>query len=571
MIRRIFSYIGPYKKYGVLAAVCIVAETFFELIVPFIMADMVDVGVANGDKAYIFHRCLLLVLLAVVGLISAVSAQFFAAKSATGATTKLRSALFKKIQSLSFSQLDSIGSATLITRMTSDVNQIQTGINMFLRLLLRSPFIVIGATIMAFYVDVKGALVFAVVVPVLAIIVAVIMSLTIPRFKGVQNKLDSVLLRTKENVKGVRVIRAFTREDKEISEFEEENQSLVKLQNVASWISSIMNPATFVVINLGVIFLIYIGAIRVDVGVISQGAVVALYNYMSQILVELIKLANLIITEMKAIASKNRVDAILTMEEYKKPKGKDKKCDHYITFENVSLSYNKNNEYSLNNISFTVDKGDTVGIIGGTGSGKTSVMNLLCGFYEPTSGDIILNDKNILNYSDEELNHNISVVMQKATMFSGTVKENITFGAKNATAEDIEKAIEISQSKEIISNKSKGLDEVILEQGKNLSGGQKQRLSIARGIVRNTPILILDDSFSALDYKTDKALRQALADSKGDRTTFIISQRTSTIEHCDKILVLNDGALEGVGTHEELLKSSETYKDIYESCNKEAS
>lgn len=565
------SYLKGYKVQSILAPLFKLLEASFELLVPLVVADIIDNGINSGDEAYIFHRCLLLVLLAVVGLISAVSAQFFAAKSATGATTKLRSALFKKIQSLSFSQLDSIGSATLITRMTSDVNQIQTGINMFLRLLLRSPFIVIGATIMAFYVDVKGALVFAVVVPVLAIIVAVIMSLTIPRFKGVQNKLDSVLLRTKENVKGVRVIRAFTREDKEISEFEEENQSLVKLQNVASWISSIMNPATFVVINLGVIFLIYIGAIRVDVGVISQGAVVALYNYMSQILVELIKLANLIITEMKAIASKNRVDAILTTEEYKKPKGKDKKCDHYITFENVSLSYNKNNEYSLNNISFTVDKGDTVGIIGGTGSGKTSVMNLLCGFYEPTSGDIILNDKNILNYSDEELNHNISVVMQKATMFSGTVKENITFGAKNATAEDIEKAIEISQSKEIISNKSKGLDEVILEQGKNLSGGQKQRLSIARGIVRNTPILILDDSFSALDYKTDKALRQALADSKGDRTTFIISQRTSTIEHCDKILVLNDGALEGVGTHEELLKSSETYKDIYESCNKEAS
>lgn len=565
------SYLKDYKVQSILAPLFKLLEASFELLVPLVVADIIDNGINSGDEAYIFHRCLLLVLLAVVGLISAVSAQFFAAKSATGATTKLRSALFKKIQSLSFSQLDSIGSATLITRMTSDVNQIQTGINMFLRLLLRSPFIVIGATIMAFYVDVKGALVFAVVVPVLAIIVAVIMSLTIPRFKGVQNKLDSVLLRTKENVKGVRVIRAFTREDKEISEFEEENQSLVKLQNVASWISSIMNPATFVVINLGVIFLIYIGAIRVDVGVISQGAVVALYNYMSQILVELIKLANLIITEMKAIASKNRVDAILTMEEHKKPKGKDKKCDHYITFENVSLSYNKNNEYSLNNISFTVDKGDTVGIIGGTGSGKTSVMNLLCGFYEPTSGDIILNDKNILNYSDEELNHNISVVMQKATMFSGTVKENITFGAKNATAEDIEKAIEISQSKEIISNKSKGLDEVILEQGKNLSGGQKQRLSIARGIVRNTPILILDDSFSALDYKTDKTLRQALADSKGDRTTFIISQRTSTIEHCDKILVLNDGALEGVGTHEELLKSSETYKDIYESCNKEAS
>ena len=564
-------YLKGYVKESFCAPLFKLLEASFELLVPLVVADIIDNGINSGDKAYIFHRCLLLVLLAVVGLISAVFAQFFAAKSATGATTKLRSALFKKIQSLSFSQLDSIGSATLITRMTSDVNQIQTGINMFLRLLLRSPFIVFGATIMAFYVDVKGALVFAVVVPVLAIIVAVIMSLTIPRFKGVQNKLDSVLLRTKENVKGVRVIRAFTREDKEIAEFEEENQSLVKLQNVASWISSIMNPATFVVINLGVIFLIYIGAIRVDVGVISQGAVVALYNYMSQILVELIKLANLIITEMKAIASKNRVDAILTMEEYKKPKGKDKKCDHYITFENVSLSYNKNNEYSLNNISFTVDKGDTVGIIGGTGSGKTSVMNLLCGFYEPTSGDIILNDKNILNYSDEELNDNISVVMQKATMFSGTVKGNITFGAKNATAEDIEKAIEISQSKEIISNKSKGLDEVILEQGKNLSGGQKQRLSIARGIVRNTPILILDDSFSALDYKTDKTLRQALADSKGDRTTFIISQRTSTIEHCDKILVLNDGALEGVGTHEELLKSSETYKDIYESCNKEAS
>ena len=562
------SFLKKYKVQSILAPLFKLLEASFELIVPLVVADIIDNGINGGDSTYIIVRCLILVLLAVVGLVSAITAQYFAARAAIGACTGLRSALFNKIQRLSFKQLDGIGSSTLITRMTSDINQIQTGINMFLRLLLRSPFIVIGATIMAFYVDTTSAFVFAVVVPLLAIVVFAVMYLTIPRFKKVQNQLDRVLLRTKENIKGVRVIRAFNQEENEINSLAEENGRLLKFQQTANIISSVMNPATFVIINLGIIALIYVGAIRVDAGVISQGEVVALYNYMSQILVELIKLANLIITETKAIACKNRVDAVLTMEEQKKPVGVDRETDGYITFDNVSLSYNDNDEYSLKNISFDVKKGETVGIIGGTGSGKTSLVSLLTGFYEATQGDIYINNKNILNYTLDELNDNVSVVMQKATMFRGTIRDNITFGADNATEKDIENAVKISQSQEIISKKSKGLDEPVLEQGKNLSGGQKQRLSIARAIVRNTPILILDDSFSALDYKTDKMLRNSLKENSGDRTTFIISQRTSTVEHCDKILVLNDGVLEGVGTHNELIENCETYKEIYASCNK---
>ena len=562
------SFLKKYKVQSILAPLFKLLEASFELIVPLVVADIIDNGINGGDSTYIIVRCLILVLLAVVGLVSAITAQYFAARAAIGACTGLRSALFNKIQRLSFKQLDGIGSSTLITRMTSDINQIQTGINMFLRLLLRSPFIVIGATIMAFYVDTTSAFVFAVVVPLLAIVVFAVMYLTIPRFKKVQNQLDRVLLRTKENIKGVRVIRAFNQEENEINSLAEENGRLLKFQQTANIISSVMNPATFVIINLGIIALIYVGAIRVDAGVISQGEVVALYNYMSQILVELIKLVNLIITETKAIACKNRVDAVLTMEEQKKPVGVDRETDGYITFDNVSLSYNDNDEYSLKNISFDVKKGETVGIIGGTGSGKTSLVSLLTGFYEATQGDIYINNKNILNYTLDELNDNVSVVMQRATMFRGTIRDNITFGADNATEKDIENAVKISQSQEIISKKSKGLDEPVLEQGKNLSGGQKQRLSIARAIVRNTPILILDDSFSALDYKTDKMLRNSLKENSGDRTTFIISQRTSTVEHCDKILVLNDGVLEGVGTHNELIENCETYKEIYASCNK---
>lgn len=565
------SFLKKYKVQSILAPLFKLLEASFELIVPLVVADIIDNGINGGDSTYIIVRCLILVLLAVVGLVSAITAQYFAARAAIGACTGLRSALFNKIQRLSFKQLDGIGSSTLITRMTSDINQIQTGINMFLRLLLRSPFIVIGATIMAFYVDTTSAFVFAVVVPLLAIVVFAVMYLTIPRFKKVQNQLDRVLLRTKENIKGVRVIRAFNQEENEINSLAEENGRLLKFQQTANIISSVMNPATFVIINLGIIALIYVGAIRVDAGVISQGEVVALYNYMSQILVELIKLVNLIITETKAIACKNRVDAVLTMEEQKKPVGVDRETDGYITFDNVSLSYNDNDEYSLKNISFDVKKGETVGIIGGTGSGKTSLVSLLTGFYEATQGDIYINNKNILNYTLDELNDNVSVVMQRATMFRGTIRDNITFGADNATEKDIENAVKISQSQEIISKKSKGLDEPVLEQGKNLSGGQKQRLSIARAIVRNTPILILDDSFSALDYKTDKMLRNSLKENSGDRTTFIISQRTSTVEHCDKILVLNDGVLEGVGTHNELIENCQTYKEIYDSCNKEVS
>jgi ABC-type multidrug transport system fused ATPase/permease subunit len=565
------SFMKSYKKQSILAPLFKLLEASFELLVPLVVADLIDNGINNNDSGYVVSRCLVLILLAGVGLAFSLTAQYFSAKAATGMATKLRSAVFKKINSLSFRQIDNIGSATLITRMTSDINQIQTGVNMFLRLLLRSPFIVLGATAMAFYVDVKGALVFAVAVPILAIVVFSVMFITIPMFRKVQNKLDNVLLKTKENVKGTRVIRAFVKEEKEIEDFVKENDSLTKLQKTAGRISAIMNPATFVIINIGIISLIYVGAIRVEIGAITQGAVVALYNYMSQILVELIKLANLIITETKAIACKNRVDKILTMEVDAKPKGENKDSDKFIEFDNVSLSYGNNEEYSLENISFSVNKGESVGIIGGTGSGKTSVINLLCGFYVPTKGNIYVDGKNILNFSDEELNNLYSLVMQKAVMFRGTIKENITFGRNNASENDINNAINISQSADIIKSKSLGLEERVLEQGKNFSGGQKQRVSIARAIVRNTPVLILDDSFSALDYKTDKALRNAINDNKNDNTVFIISQRTSTIEKCDKIIVLEEGMVAGIGRHTELLENCETYKRIFDSCNKEVS
>ncbi|MBQ9673110.1 MAG: ABC transporter ATP-binding protein [Ruminococcus sp.] len=564
------SFLKNYKKQAISAPLFKLLEASFELFIPLVVADMIDKGINNGDSGYIISRVLILVLLAAVGLGFSITAQFFSARAAIGMATKLRSAVFKKIQSLSFSQLDSIGSATLITRMTSDINQIQTGVNMFLRLFLRSPFIVLGATLMAFYVDVKGALVFAVAVPVLSLIVFAVMFATIPMFRKVQSRLDSVLLKTKENVKGTRVIRAFTQEENEVKSFSSENQLLTKLQKSAGKVSAIMNPATFIVINLGIALLIYVGALRVDSGIITQGAVVALYNYMSQILVELIKLANLIITETKAIACKNRVDSILLLEEHKKPKGKDIKSEDFITFNNVSLSYGNNNEYSVKNISFSVKRGETVGIIGVTGSGKTSVVNLLCGFYEPTEGEIIVNNKNILNYTDRELDKTFSIVMQKAAMFRGTIRENILFGAVEKSDEEVRLAVENSQSAEIISNKARGLDEFVIEQGKNLSGGQKQRLSIARALVRNTPVLILDDSFSALDYKTDKALRKSLAEQSG-RTTFIISQRTSTLENCDKIIVLDDGKVAGIGTNSELLSSCDEYKEIYTACNREVS
>ena len=563
------SFLKDYKKETILAPLFKLLEASFELFVPLVVKDIIDNGIGSGDKGYIVSRCLLLVLLALVGLCSAITAQYFAAKAATGASTKLRSALFRKIHSLSFKQIDETGSSTLITRITSDVNQIQTGINMFLRLLLRSPFIVIGAVIMAYYVDSTTAHIFTIVAILLSVIVFLVMFFTIPKYKAVQNSLDDVLLSTKENIKGVRVIRAFTEEENQIKDFRRKNERLLKLQKVSNGISTIMNPATFVVINLGIIALIYVGAVRVDYGIITQGAVVALYNYMSQILVELIKLANLIITETKAIACKNRVDAILTMEEYVKSGGEDKVTNHYITFDNVSLSYNNNEEYSLQNISFNVDRGETVGIIGGTGSGKTSIINLLCGFYEATKGNIYIDNQNIQNLSDQDLDREISLVMQKAVMFRGTIEENISFGLESENADEVEKAVEISQSKEIINGKENGLNELILEQGKNLSGGQKQRLSIARAVVRNTPILILDDSFSALDYKTDKALRKALEENSENRTTFIISQRTSTIQNCNKILVLSEGELVGVGTHNELLNSCHEYKDIHSSCNME--
>lgn len=561
------SYLKEYRKQAVCAPLFKLLEASFELFVPLVVADMIDMGINRGDRGYIISRVLILVMLAAVGLGFSLTSQYFSARSAVGMATKLRSAMFKKIQSFSFSQLDSIGTSRLITVMTGDINQLQTGVNMFLRLFLRSPFIVLGAAVMAFYVDSSTALVFVAVIPLLSLIVFAIMFLTVPMFKKVQSRLDRVLLKTKENVKGTRVIRAFNQQENEKSDFFAENAGLLKLQTIAGRVSALMNPATFVLINLGIAALIYTGALRVEAGIITQGAVVALYNYMSQILVELIKLANLIITETKAIASKNRIDEILTMPRHIKPVGADKKQDCFISFDNVSLSYG-GDDRSLKNISFTVGKGETVGIIGGTGSGKSSLVHLLCGFYEPTEGEIIVDNKNILNYSDKELNLMFSIVMQNAVMFRGTVRDNILFGSETGTDAEVMKAAEAAQAAEIISGKSRGLDEFILEQGKNLSGGQRQRLAIARAIVRNTPVLILDDSFSALDYKTDKALRNSLKENS-NRTTFIISQRTATLEGCDKILVLDDGRLAGVGTSQELLNSCDVYRDIYKVCNRE--
>jgi ABC-type multidrug transport system fused ATPase/permease subunit len=564
-MKSLLKYIKDYRKESILAPLFKMLEASFELMVPLVMASIIDRGIAHNDTAQIIKMGLVLVLLAAVGLISAVTAQYFSAKAAVGFATKLRSALFAHIQGLSYTELDTIGTSTLITRMTSDVNQLQNGVNLTLRLLLRSPFIVFGAMVMAFTVDVKAAFIFVVAIPLLSIVVFGIMIASIPLYKKVQAALDKILGRTRENLAGARVIRAFCNEEAETAGFERENELLLNTQVFVGKISAAMNPVTYIIINIALVVLLWTGAVRVDSGVITQGAVVALVNYMSQILVELVKLANLIIQLTKALACAKRVEGIFavtsSMANGSLENGSDE--DPAIVFDHVCLTYSGGGDESLTDIDFAVKKGETVGIIGGTGSGKTSVVNLIPRFYDATKGTVRINGRDIRDYDIETLRDTIGVVPQRAVLFKGTIRENLLWGNEDASGADIENALRISQAKEFVDTKEGRLDFMIAQGGKNLSGGQRQRLTIARAIVRKPQILILDDSASALDFATDAKLRAAIKGMENDMTVIIVSQRASSIQYADKIVVLDDGAVAGIGTHEELLAENEIYQEIY--------
>ena len=539
-------------------------EASLELIVPRVIAGLIDSGIGKGDKSYIIKMCLLLVLLGAVGLIFSVTAQFFAAKASCGFVSKMRYALFGHIQTLSYTELDTIGTSTLITRMTNDSNQVQTGLNLTLRLLLRSPFVVFGAMIMAFTIDVKSAITFAVVIPLLCVVVFGIMLISIPLYKKVQARLDGVLGKTRENLHGARVLRAFCREDEQIEEFERRNEALTDMQKFVGKISALMNPITYILINAATLILIYTSAVQVKLGDLTQGEVVALYNYMAQILVELVKMANLIISITKALASAGRIQKVFDTESsmsYGAASLSD--VGDGIEFSNVSLKYSGAGEESISKLSFKAKKGETIGIIGGTGSGKSTLVNLIPRFYDATDGKITIGGLDISEYSKEGLREAIGVVPQKAVLFSGSIRENMLWGNGSATDEEINAALKIAQASDIVDSKG-GLDAHIEQGGKNLSGGQRQRLTIARALVKKPKILILDDSASALDYATDAALRRAIAEGTADMTVFIVSQRTSSIMHADKIILLDDGEAVGIGTHDELLSSSALYREIYE-------
>lgn len=546
-------------------------EAFFELLVPLVMANIIDYGISNRNMGYIGKMGLLLLLLGVVGLASSITAQFFAAKAAVGFSTKLRQALFDHIEDLSFTDIDKAGTSTMITRMTSDVNQVQSGINMTLRLFLRSPIIVFGAMIMAFTIDVKCALIFVVAIPLLSIVVFGIILSTIPMYKKVQSRLDQVLGITRENLTGVRVIRAFHQEAKEEERFRENNEALSAMQIFVGKISACMNPVTYIIVNGAIIALIYTGAVQVNIGNLSQGEVVAIINYMNQILVELVKLANLIVTMTKALACAERVasvfdigaDAAYVGAQNQKLADKVDKSAPFLDFKHVSLTYQGAGAPTLQDMNFTVNRGDTVGIIGGTGSGKTSLVNLIPGFYPATEGEILLEGRDIRTMSDEELRGRIGVVPQKAVLFKGTIRSNLQWGKPDAAEEEMWKALELAQASEVVDGKPGKLDATVAQNGKNFSGGQRQRLTIARALVRNPEILILDDSASALDYATDAKLRAAIRTLEDKTTTFIVSQRASTIRHADKIIVLDDGEIAGMGTHDELLKDCTVYQEIY--------
>ena len=585
-MKKILCYLKGYKKESILAPLFKMLEAVFELIVPLVMAAIIDTGIVNSDKEYVIKMCMVMIGLGVIGLVCSITAQFFAAKAAVGMATKLRYAVFSHIQNLSFSKIDQIGTSTLITRMTSDINQVQSGINLFLRLFLRSPFIVFGAMIMAFTVDVKAALIFAVTIPLLSLVVFGVMCISIPLYKKVQNGLDEVLTLVRENLTGVRVIRAFHKEEEEIENFNYKNQILNEHQQYVGKISALTNPVTYVIVNIATLILIWTGAIRVDTGNITQGEVVALVNYMSQILVELIKLANLIVSVTKAIACGNRVADVLEVEEglpdestavaeyEEEMKLKQNKQEHSLSsnnkmpkveFSDVCMSYHNSSEYAIEDIDFKAYQGQTIGIIGGTGSGKSTVVNLISRFYDVSKGAVKVDGKDVRSYNVQDLRKKVGVVMQKAVLFKGTIRENLKWGNEHASDSDLNRAIVAAQAADVIAAKEHGLDEMIEQGGKNLSGGQRQRLTIARALVRKPEILILDDSASALDYATDAKLRKSLRELDYQPTVFIVSQRTSSVQSADLILVLDDGRLAGSGTHEELLQTCNVYQEIYAS------
>lgn len=564
-MKKLLVYLKNYKKESVLAPLFKMLEATFELIVPLVVASIIDNGIKNGDLNLVIRKAGTLVLLAVVGMIAAITAQYFAAKAATGFATEVRHSLFEKIQSFSFTELDNIGTSTLITRMTNDVNQAQSGVNMVLRLFLRSPFIVVGAFVMAMSIDFKAGLIFLLVIAVLSAVVATIMKVTVPMYRDVQNTLDSVTLMTRENLTGARVIRAFTEEEQEYSRFSKKNNLLAHFQRAVGRISALMNPITYIIINLGIVLLIYYGALSVNSGSLSQGQVVALYNYMSQILVELIKFANLIVTISKAFASGSRIATVLDIDStLQSTDDKTVYDSHSVAFDNVSLKYYGAGDESLTDISFFADKGDVIGIIGSTGSGKSSLVNLIAHYYDATKGKVTVNGRDVKSYDKTELRSNIGFVMQKAVLFAGTVRDNIKWGKQNATDDEINEALKIAQIYDTVYDKD-GLDTVVEQGGANFSGGQKQRLSIARAVVSKPDIIVLDDSASALDFATEKALREAILSLDYKPTLFIVSQRCSSILGADKIIVLDDGRCIASGTNEQLLKSCEVYREIYSS------
>lgn len=574
-MKQILKYLKEYKKECICAPLFKLLEASFELIVPLVMAAIIDNGITASDKPYIWKMGGVLVLLAAVGLVSSVTAQYFAAKAAVGFSTKLRHILFEKIESLSFSKMDTVGTSTLITRMTSDINQVQSGVNLVLRLFLRSPFIVFGAMTMAFTVNVRAAMVFVVTIPLLSIVVFSVMAASLPLYKKVQSSLDTVLSHTRENLEGTRVIRAFNKQNNEIDSFNRDNEFLTNMQQVVGRISALTNPLTFIIINIATIAVIVSGGKQVYAGILTQGEVVALVNYMSQILVELIKLANLIVQVTKAVACGNRIADVLAIPSKlpeKNPKligARDGAPE--VEFDHVCMTYEGAADETLTDISFTVQKGQTIGIIGGTGSGKSSLVNLIPRFYDATKGTIRIQGNDINDYDAVQLRDKIGVVMQKAVLFAGTIADNLRWGKNDATEEEMWKALDIAQATEVVKGKEGGLDYMIEQGGKNLSGGQKQRLTIARAVVKDPDILILDDSASALDFATDSSLRAALKGMHGDKTIFIVSQRTSSIQFADNIIVLDDGQMVGFGPHEELLETCETYKEIYDSQFKKES
>lgn len=564
---KLLKYLKKYKIESILAPFFKLIEVAFELIVPLIVSTIIDVGIENGDKVYIIKRCLLLGLFGILGLCSTLVAQYFSAKASVGFATDIRHALFQHIGKLSYSQLDSLGAPTLITRLTGDINQVQTGTNLTLRLVLRSPFVVFGAVIMAFTVDAKSSLVFVVAVPALAAVVFAIMLVCIPMYRKVQQKLDGLLSKTRENLLGTRVVRAFCKEEEEIADFDAKNNALTEMQTAVGRISAFMNPATFVLINLAIIALIYVGAIRVDSGAISRGAVVALYNYMSQILVELIKLANLIISVTKAIACGNRIQSVLDIEPGTVPgtvTDGNENSEYSVEFDKACLSYNGSEE-SLHNIDLKIPRGSSIGVIGSTGSGKTSLVNLIPRFYDVTGGCVLVDGVDVRDYDIKALRSKIGVVSQKKALFAGTVRDNIRFGKQDATDEEIWQALETAQAKQMIEDKSGQLDFVLEQEGKNLSGGQRQRMTIARALVRKPEVLILDDAASALDYATGAALNKALRNTDFAPTVITVSQRVAAIRNADTIVVLDEGEIVGMGTNDELLRSCEVYKEIFDS------